>query len=97
MRRGEVWTSTGDYCLPGITRAAVLQCCEEGGIPAHQRNFSLTRVYGAEEAFVTGTFGGLTPVGEIDGRTIGTGEPGPVTARLQALYSELSQREGVVI
>ena len=97
VRRGEVWTSTGDYCLPGITRAAVIRCCRRHSIPVRERNFSLTRVYGADEAFVTGTFGGLTPVGEVDGRAIGTTHPGPVTARLQALYAELAAEEGVSV
>ena len=97
VRGGEVWTSTGDYCLPGITRAAVIRCCEQAGIPIRQRNFSLTRVYGADEAFITGTFGGLTAVGEIDGRTIGTGSPGPMVARLQGLYAELSRVEGTAV
>lgn len=97
VRRGEVWTSTGDYCLPGITRAAVIRCCERNGIPVSERNFSLTRVYGADEAFVTGTFGGLTAVGEVDGRTIGTGREGPMTARLKALYAELAAEEGVSV
>lgn len=97
VRGGEVWTSTGDYCLPGITRAAVIRCCKQAGIPVFERNFSLTRVYGADEAFITGTFGGLTTVGEIDGRTIGTGTPGPMVARLQALYAALSRTEGAAV
>lgn len=87
VRRGEVWTSTGDYCLGGITRSNVLGLCGEEGLVARERNFSLTEVYGADEAFVTGTFAGLTPVTEVDGRTIGAGERGPVTARLQAAYA----------
>ena len=91
VRRGEVWTSTGDYCLGGITRANVLQVCREAGIPAREKNFSLTEVYGADEAFVTGTYAGLAPVRAIDGRTIG--EPGsalprPMVTRLQGLYRE---------
>lgn len=96
VRKGEVWTSTGDYCLGGITRANVLQVCREAGIPAREKNFSLTEVYSAEEAFCTGTFAGVVPVREIDGRTIGDGRPGPMVARLQGLYRELVQRDVLV-
>ena len=77
VRRGEVWTSTGDYCLPGITRAKVIALCRAEGIPVFERNFSLVETYGAEEAFLTGTFGGQTPVAEIDGRRYGDGGAGP--------------------
>lgn len=84
---GEVWTSTGDYCLNGITRGLVVELARAAGIPARERNFSLTDVYAADESFVTGTFGALTPVTEVDGRTIGTGEPGPFTARLSEIYA----------
>jgi branched-chain amino acid aminotransferase len=93
VRRGEVWTSSGDYCLGGITRANVLQVCREAGIPAFEKNFSLTEVYSAEEAFVTGTFAGLAPVREIDGRVIGDGKPAPMLQRLQGLYRELVLRD----
>lgn len=96
VRRGEVWTSTGDYCLGGITRSNVLQACREAGIPAREKNFSLTEVYSADEAFCTGTFAGVVPVREIDGRTIGDGRPGPMVARLQALYRELVVRDVAV-
>ena len=89
VKRGEVWTSTGDYCLAGITRANVLKVCRENGIPAYERRFSLTDVYSADEAFVTGTFAGVAPVGVIDGRTIGGGGLGPITRRLQDLYLRL--------
>ncbi len=88
VKGGEVWTSTGDYCLAGITRANVLDICRENGVVARERRFSLTDVYSAEEAFVTGTFAGVAPVGVIDGRTIGTGARGPVTERLQSLYRD---------
>ncbi len=88
VRRGEVWTSTGHYSLNGITRRTVVALCRADGIPVSERAFSLTDVYGADEAFVTGTFGGLTPVVEVDGRRIGTGERGPLTARLTQLYAE---------
>jgi branched-chain amino acid aminotransferase len=93
VRKGAVWTSTGDYCLGGITRGNVLQVCREAGIPAFEKNFSLTEVYGADEAFVTGTFAGVVPVRSIDGRTMGDGKPGPMVARLQGLYRELVQRD----
>ncbi|MGI9612437.1 MAG: aminotransferase class IV [Acidimicrobiales bacterium] len=89
VRGDEVWTSTGDYCLGGITRANVLRLCDSNGIVAKERNFSLTEVYGADESFVTGTFAGLAPVTEVDGRTVGTGRRGPMTERLQQLYRDL--------
>jgi len=85
VRDGDVWTSSGDYCLDGITRGLVLEVAREAGIPARERNFSLTDVYGADEAFTTGTFAGVAPVGTIDGRVIGT-ERGPMVERLQQLY-----------
>jgi branched-chain amino acid aminotransferase len=85
VRKGEVWTSTGDYCLGGITRGNVIALCREAGIPVFEKNFSLTDVYGAEEAFVTGTFAGLVPVREVDGRRLTDGR-GPMVERLQALY-----------
>jgi branched-chain amino acid aminotransferase len=88
VRRGEVWTSTGHYSLNGITRRMIVELCLASDIPVFERPFSLTDVYGADEAFVTGTFGGLTPVVEVDGRKIGTGEPGELTARLTRLYAE---------
>lgn len=88
VRGGEVWTSTGHYCLNGITRRMVIELCRGNGIPAHERPFSLTEVYSADEAFVTGTFGSLTPVVEVDGRTIGGGARGALTARLTDLYRE---------
>jgi len=96
VRRGEVWTSSGDYCLGGITRSNVLQACHEAGIPAREKNFSLTEVYSADEAFCTGTFAGVVPVREIDGRVIGGGRPGPMVARLQGLYRELVLRDVAV-
>jgi branched-chain amino acid aminotransferase len=93
VRKGEVWTSSGNYCLGGITRSTVLRLCRENGIPAFERDFSLTDVYGADESFVTGTYAGLTPVAEIDGRTIGDGAKGALTARLQSLYLQLIEAE----
>lgn len=89
---GEVWTSTGQYCMNGITRAKVIECCRNHEIPCFEKNFSLFDVYGADEAFVTGTFGGLTPVTKVDGRTIGGGEYGPMTRRLEALYQSEIER-----
>ncbi|MGB3556668.1 MAG: D-amino acid aminotransferase [Jannaschia sp.] len=89
VRRGAVWTSTGDYCMNGITRQKVIDLCRANDIPVAERNFSLVDAYAADEAFLTGTFGAQTPVGSIDGRTIGDGEPGPVTIRLRALYKAL--------
>jgi branched-chain amino acid aminotransferase len=94
VRKGEVWTSTGRYCLGGITRANVIRLCHNHKIPIQEKDFSLTDVYGAEEAFVTGTFAGLTPVREIDGRTIGDGKRGPMVERLQGVYMQLVEREG---
>ncbi|MGH8371579.1 MAG: aminotransferase class IV [Gammaproteobacteria bacterium] len=93
VRRGEVWTSTGDYCLGGITRVNVIRLCRTHDIPVFEKNFSLTDVYGAEEAFVTGTFAGVVPVNEIDGRTMGKGKRGPMVERLQQLYMELVKTE----
>ena len=92
VRKGEVWTSSGDYCLGGITRANVIALCREAGIPVFERNFSLTDVYGAQEAFVTGTFAGLVPVREIDGRQISDGR-GPMVERLQGLYKALVEAD----
>ncbi|KZY43935.1 aminotransferase class IV, partial [Roseovarius sp. HI0049] len=79
VRKGAVWTSTGDYCMNGITRQKVIDLCRENQIPIFERNYSLVDTYGADEAFLTGTFGAQTPVGEIDGRVIGDGQLGPVT------------------
>jgi branched-chain amino acid aminotransferase len=88
VRRGEVWTSTGDYSLPGITRAVVLEVAAAAGIPVRVAPFFLDDVYVAEEAFVTGTFGGLTPVAAVDGVRLGGAVPGPVTVRLSRLHAE---------
>jgi len=93
VRKGAVWTSTGDYCMNGITRQKVIDLCRANEIPVHERNYSLVDTYGADEAFLTGTFGAQTPVSAIDGRQIGTGEMGPVTLRLRELYKELIQEQ----
>lgn len=79
--------------MNGITRQKVIDVCRDNGIPVFERNFSLVDTYGADEAFLTGTFGAQTPVSEIDGRLIGTGEMGPVTTRIRELYKELVARE----
>ena len=89
VRKGAVWTSTGDYCMNGITRQKVIDLCRANDIPVVARNFSLVDTYGADEAFLTGTFGAQTPVSSIDGRTIGAGELGPMTTRIRALYKDL--------
>ena len=93
VRGGEVWTSSGDYCLGGITRSNVIQVCREAGIPVFEKNFSLTQVYGADEAFCTGTFAGVVPVRSVDGRPLDGGLPGPMVQRLQGLYKALVQRD----
>jgi branched-chain amino acid aminotransferase len=92
VRNGEVWTSTGQYCMNGITRGKIIEVCREEGIPCHEKNFSLFEVYGADEAFVTGSFGGLTPVTEVDGRLISEEVPGQRTQQLQKLYQEKIQK-----
>ena len=89
VRNGQVWTSTGDYCMNGITRQKVIDLCRANDIPVFERNFSLVDTYSADEAFLTGTFGAQTPVGELDGRQIGTGQTGPMTERIRALYKTL--------
>jgi len=89
VRRGEVWTSTGDYCMNGITRQKVIDLCRANDIPVREKNFSLVDTYSADEAFLTGTFGAQTPVGVIDGRMIGNGQIGPMTERLRGLYKTL--------
>ncbi len=91
VRKGEVWTSSGKYCLGGITRGLALEVAREAGIPAIEKDFSLTDVYGADEAFVTGTFAGIVPVREIDGRQLTC--RGPMVERLQKLYAACVDRE----
>ena len=95
VRKGQVWTSSGKYCLSGITRANVLALCSDNGIECFEKDFSLIDVYSADEAFVTGTFAGLIPVTEIDGRII-TDARGPVTTRLNNLYKALCDREASI-
>jgi branched-chain amino acid aminotransferase len=91
VRKGEVWTSSGKYCLGGITRGLVLEVAREAGISAIEKDFSLTDVYGADEAFVTGTFAGIVPVREVDGRALEC--RGPTVERLQQLYAERVDRD----
>ncbi|MEX2565808.1 MAG: aminotransferase class IV [Cyclobacteriaceae bacterium] len=93
VKEGEIWTSTGQYCMNGITRRHVIEICEERNLKCRQKNFSLFDVYGADEAFVTGTFGGLTPVMKIDGKIIGEGKLGDITKNLSTWYEELIQNE----
>ena len=93
VRKGEVWTSSGDYCLGGITRGKIIDLCRANDIPVFEKNFPLAKCYGAEEAFTTGTFAGLAPVGQIDGRVIGSGARGAMVKRLQGLYLELIHKD----
>ncbi|NNJ75975.1 MAG: aminotransferase class IV [Anderseniella sp.] len=90
VRKGEVWTSTGDYCMNGVTRQNIINLCRANDIPVFERNYSLFDTYSADEAFLTGTFGAQTPVGSLDGVKIGDHEGvGPVTRQLRVLYGEL--------
>ena len=93
VRSGEVWTSTGDYCMNGITRQNIINLCRDNKIPVFTKNFSLVETYCADEAFLTGTFGAQTPVATIDGKPIGNYEGlGPITRRLQGLYMNLVRK-----
>ena len=92
VRKGEVWTSSGDYCLGGITRSNIIQLCRENDIPVFEKNFSLTDVYGADEAFVTGTFAGVVPATEVDGRILTEGR-GAMVDRLQGLYKAMIEKD----
>ena len=93
VKNGEIWTSTGDYCMNGITRKKVIDLCKENNITILEKNFSLVDTYSADEAFLTGTFGAQTAVSNIDGRDIGTGKMGPLTKEIRNLYSSLIARE----
>lgn len=93
VRKGEVWTSTGKYCLAGITRSNIIGLCRQHGLAVNATDFSLTDAYNSDEAFVTGTFAGVVPVVNIDGRVIGRGARGPITQRLQKLYAALIDEE----
>lgn len=94
VRRGELLTSTTDSCLPGVTRASLIEAAREDGIRVVERNLSLTEVYTADEMFTTGTMGGLAPVLEVDGRRIGSGARGALTRRLQRLHLERAWADG---
>ena len=90
VRKGEVWTSTGDYCMKGITRQKVIDICKADDIPIYEKNYSLYEAVSADEVFLTGTFGAQTPVAEIDGKKIGDGQgAGPMTLRIRELYKQL--------
>ena len=93
VRGAEVWTSSGDFCLDGITRRNVIDLCKAQEIPVFERNFSLADVYGADEAFVNGTFAGLSAVRQVDGRQIGDGANRPVLTRLQRCYLDMIEAE----
>lgn len=93
VRSGEVCTSTGEYCFNGVTRGNVISLCHENRVPIRLGDFALDDAHEAEEAFVTGTFGGITPVREIDGHLLRGGVPGQVTAQLRRLYEQLKDTE----
>lgn len=93
VKDGEVYTSSGEYCFNGVTRGNVIRLCHDHGIPIRQGNFTLEDAWGAQEAFVTGTFGGLTPVREIDGRRLTAALPGLLTQRLRGLYDALKDSQ----
>ena len=89
VRNDEVWTSTGDYCMNGVTRQKVIDLCRQSGIPVFEKNYSLYEAYAADEAFLTGTFGAQTPVHSIDGKMIGDGQAGTMTKKIRSLYQSL--------
>ena len=94
VKKGAVWTSTGDYCMNGITRQKVIDLCRANDIPVFERNYSLVDTYSADEVFLTGTFGAQTPVFTIDGRIIGGAKAGPVFHRIRGLYKDLILQHG---
>jgi branched-chain amino acid aminotransferase len=93
VKNGEVRTSTGEYCFNGVTRANVIALCRDTGIALNLGRFALEDAHASDEAFVTGTFGGLTPVREIDGHVLPSSLPGPMTARLRTLYTALKDAD----
>jgi branched-chain amino acid aminotransferase len=93
----DVLTPTSRACPEGITRATVIDLCRQAGRVVREGDWTLTQVYNADEVFVTGTMGGLTPVTTVDGRQIGTGKPGPVTEALGAAYAEITARSGTPV
>ena len=88
VKNGEVWTSTGDYCMNGITRKKIIMLCKDNSIPVFEKNFSLVDVYSADEVFITGTLGSLVPVLELDKRTFDA-KNNNLTQTLQSLYNDL--------
>ena len=97
VKNGEIFTSSADACPEGITRETVLELCDRNGFPAVVGRISTTDAYRADEMFCTGTMGELAAVTKLDGRTIGDGNPGPVTERMSALYSEETATRGYQI
>ncbi|HTU60467.1 MAG TPA: aminotransferase class IV, partial [Polyangiales bacterium] len=93
VRDGRIRTSRGDYCFHGVTRANVIALCQAHGLPVELGDFTLEDVHAADEAFVTGTFGGITPVSEVDGRVLAQPLPGPLTARVRELYEQLKDQQ----
>ena len=93
VRKQEVWTSTGDYCMNGVTRQKVIDLCRANDIVVHEKNYSLYEAYSADEAFLTGTFGAQTPVASIDGKNIGNGGAGPMTQKIRQLYKNLIEQQ----
>ena len=93
VRAGQVWTSTGKYCLNGITRGNIIALCKRNEIEIYEKEFSLFDVYSADEAFVTGTFGGIAHVTDVDGRSIGDGGMGEMTGKLKGLYAGLLEED----
>ncbi|MBC8311841.1 MAG: aminotransferase class IV [Candidatus Marinimicrobia bacterium] len=91
VRSGEVWTSTGEYCLPGVTRGNIIKLCGENNIPIFEKNFTIEDVHSADEVFVTGTFAGVIPATEVDKNIINNGERGELTAQLYNLYKQKIQ------
>ena len=87
MRKGEVWTSTGQHCLNGVTRQSIIKLCKQYDIPVHEKNFLVEDVHTADEIFVTGTFAGVIPVVSVDEIIIGDGMRGKITKNLQDWYS----------
>jgi len=86
VRKSEVWTSTGEYCLNGVTRGAIITLCKSNDIEVYEKNFIIDDVHSADEAFVTGTFAGVLPVTKIDQHMLSNGKKGAITDRLQRLY-----------
>ena len=95
VKEGAVWTSTGDYCLRGVTRQNIIEICKSKSIPVYEKNFTLSDTYDADEAFVTGTFGGITPVSEIDNHELSISPENSLTSSLQDYYEELIEVEAL--